>query len=290
MSWIAFTVLAAFSQACRNALQSHLSQSVSVAGVTFARFLIASPLALLYLLSLYQWQNVATLTPNSKLIMFVIAASIMQIIATSLMVLLFKQNNYAVGAGLAKSEALMAAILGMWLFGSSLSLIGWVGVAIGAVAVLMLSGFSLKLFRPQTALLGVACGSAFALTSLWVREASLATGLPFLHSAAWVLLLVLCTQTLLLGAYITYKEAKTWQTLWHKRRLTCGISVTSFIGSVGWFSAMSLQHVAYVKTLGQIEVFFTLLIAMLWLKQPTKTSDKLGLVLIGIAAVLVMLS
>ncbi|WP_105166544.1 DMT family transporter [Pseudoalteromonas sp. T1lg23B] len=290
MSWIAFTVLAAFSQAWRNALQSHLSQNVSVVGVTFARFLIASPLAFVYLLSLYQWQSVAILTPNSKLIMFVLAASIMQIIATGLMVLLFKQNNYAVGAGLAKSEALMAAILGMWLFGSTLSLIGWLGVAIGAVAVLMLSGFSLRLFRPQTALLGVACGSAFALTSLWVREASLATGLPFLHSAAWVLLLVLCTQTLLLGLYISYKEAQTWRKLWHKRILTCGISVTSFIGSVGWFSAMSLQHVAYVKTLGQIEVFFTLLIAVFWLKQPTKTSDKLGLVLIGIAAVLVMLS
>ena len=58
---------------------------------------------------------------------------------------------------------------------------------------------------------------------------------------------------------------------------------------MGWFGAMSLQHVAYVKTLGQIEVFFTMLIAVLWLKQPLKRQDTAGLVLIAIAAILVML-
>ncbi|NOU53000.1 DMT family transporter [Pseudoalteromonas sp. JBTF-M23] len=290
MSWIAFTVLAAFSQAWRNALQSQLSQSASVAGVTLARFLLAVPLAVIYLLCLYHYQNVPTLTINGSLIAYVLSASIMQIVATGLMVLLFKQNNYAVGAGLAKSEALMAAILGMALFGSALSLIGWIGVAIGAIAVLMLSGFSVKRFAPKTALLGIACGSAFALTSLWVREASLATGLPFLHSAAWVLLLVLFTQTVILSLFISLKERQTWQVLWQKRTLLSTISLTSFVGSVGWFSAMSLQHVAYVKTLGQIEVFFTMLIAVLWLKQPIKKSDNIGLLLIGIAAALVMLS
>jgi uncharacterized membrane protein len=52
---------------------------------------------------------------------------------------------------------------------------------------------------------------------------------------------------------------------------------------------MSLQHVAYVKTLGQIEVFFTILIAVLWLKQPLKRQDSAGLLLIAVAAILVML-
>ena len=46
---------------------------------------------------------------------------------------------------------------------------------------------------------------------------------------------------------------------------------------------------AYVKTLGQIEVFFTMLIAVLWLKQPLKKQDTAGLILIAIAAILVML-
>ena len=53
---------------------------------------------------------------------------------------------------------------------------------------------------------------------------------------------------------------------------------------------MSLQAVPYVKTLGQVEVFFTLLIAMLWLKDKVKIKDMLALILIAVAAILVMWS
>ncbi|TMN33525.1 DMT family transporter [Pseudoalteromonas sp. S2755] len=288
--WILFTLLAAFSQAWRNAFQSKLSEGASTASVTLARFILASPLAGLYLWSLYQIAPAESLVINDDFIAFVLGASVMQIIATGLMVVLFKQNNYAIGAGLAKSEALVAAILGVLFFGSSLTLLGWFGVFIGAIAVLLLSGFSLRAFNGKTALVGLACGTSFALTSLWVREASIASGLPFPHSAAWVLLLVLACQTVMLSMYMTMCEPHSWRVLWQRRKLTLAISVSSCIGSIGWFSAMSLEHVAYVKTLGQIEVFFTLLISFLWLKAPVKKRDSMGLLLIAIAAILVMLT
>ncbi|MBQ4812765.1 multidrug transporter [Pseudoalteromonas luteoviolacea] len=290
MGWIFFTCLAAFSQAWRNALQSKLSKHASVAAVTLARFIFALPLAGLYLFLLYLIQPAPQLEINNHFIGYVVAASVMQIVATALMVVLFKQKSFAIGAGLAKSEAIVAAILGMIFFGSTLTFLGWVGVLIGAAAVLILSGFSLQNFNIRTAVLGLACGTCFALTSLWVREASLASALPFPHSAGWVLLWVLSCQTLLLSLYITFKEAHSWQVLKQKLSLTVLVSVTSCIGSIGWFSAMSLQHVAYVKTLGQIEVFFTILIAALWLKAPPKKRDTLGLILIAIAATLVMMS
>lgn len=288
--WILFTLLAAFSQAWRNAFQSKLSESASTASVTLARFILASPLAGLYLWSLYQIAPAESLAINDDFLAFVLGASVMQIIATGLMVVLFKQNNYAIGAGLAKSEALVAAILGVLFFGSSLTLLGWFGVFIGAIAVLLLSGFSLRAFNGKTALVGLACGTSFALTSLWVREASIASGLPFPHSAAWVLLLVLVCQTVMLSMYLTIREPHSWRELWQRRKLTLAISVSSCIGSIGWFSAMSLEHVAYVKTLGQIEVFFTLLISFLWLKAPVKKRDSMGLLLIAVAAILVMLT
>ncbi|ODB43507.1 multidrug transporter [Pseudoalteromonas sp. BMB] len=288
--WILFTLLAAFSQAWRNAFQSKLSESASTASVTLARFILASPLAGLYLWSLYQIAPAESLVINDDFLAFVLGASVMQIIATGLMVVLFKQNNYAIGAGLAKSEALVAAILGVLFFGSSLTLLGWFGVFIGAIAVLLLSSFSLRAFNGKTALVGLACGTSFALTSLWVREASIASGLPFPHSAAWVLLLVLVCQTVMLSMYLTIRELHSWRVLWQRRKLTLAISVSSCIGSIGWFSAMSLEHVAYVKTLGQIEVFFTLLISFLWLKAPVKKRDSMGLLLIAVAAILVMLT
>jgi len=298
MVWILFTSLAAFSQAWRNALQSQLSRHASVAGVTLARFLFAGPIAAVYLGCLYHYREAPPLQPNALFLTYIFAAGTMQIIATGLMVVLFKQKNYAVGAGLAKSEAIIAAILGMCFFGSSLSLLGWLGVLIGAIAVSLLSGFTFKPSNPQTfkqwdiktAALGLASGSAFALTSLWVREASLANGLPFPHSAAWTLLLVIAIQTMVLAIYLTWREPETWRCLQAYGTLTLATSVASCIGSIGWFSAMSLQHVAYVKTLGQIEVFFMLLISSWWLKEPTKRQHRMGLLLIAIAAVLVILT
>ena len=294
--WILFTLMAAFMQAWRNAFQSQLSRSVSIAGVTLARFLYAGPLAALYLWSLYQWQDapladfqLANFKQGAG--KFIIAAAVMQIIATALMVKLFKLQNFAVGAGLAKSEALMAAILGTLFFGTSLSLLGWSGVLLGSVAVFILSSKgNWQSVSLQTLLLGLACGTAFALTSLWVREASLVLNVPFPHRAAWVLLLVILLQTVLLSIYILLRERHTFTQLWQQPRLTFLTSISSCLGSIGWFSAMSLEAVPYVKTLGQVEVFFMMVISSLWLKQAIQTKDVFGLLLIALAAVMVMWS
>lgn len=287
--WIYFTLLAAFSQSWRNAFQSELSKDVNVVGVTLARFLWAGPLAALYLLALYFFDSAGLPILTIKLMLFVVGASVMQIVATALMVQLFKLNNFAVGAGLAKSEALVAAILGTLFFGTSLSLFGWGGVLLGAVAILLMSsrqGF--KGLSLNTLLLGLACGTCFALTSLWVREASLTLDLPVIHRAAWVLLFVVLLQTFLLVSYLLIKDKSTIQLLLAKPKLTMLTSLTSCLGSIGWFSAMALQSVPYVKTLGQVEVFFTMLVSYFWLKQSINIKDGLGLVLIAIAAIMVM--
>lgn len=289
MSWILFTLLAAFSQSWRNAFQSRLSKEMNVTGVTLSRFLWASPLAAFYLLSLYIYQPVSLPIFTTYSYLFIVGASIMQIIATGLMVVLFKQKNFAIGAGLAKSEAPVAAFLGVLFFGTSLSLLGWVGVAVGAIAVFMLScPDGIRSLSLKTALIGLACSTSFALTSLWIREASLTLDIPFPHRAAWILLLVITLQTFVLVAYMLVKDRSTLKTMFTKPKLVIMTSIASFIGSLGWFSAMSLQTVPLVKTLGQVEVFFTMLISLFWLKERIKRKDILALILIAIAAVLVM--
>ncbi len=289
MTWILFTFFAAFMQSWRNAFQSHLSGDVKTAGVTLARFLWASPIAAVYLFSLYTFNPAPMPDFNTTFIGFIVGASVMQIIATALMVKLFKLNNYAIGAGLAKSEALVAALLGMLFFGTHLTLLGWFGVFVGGVGVFLMSTHgSLRQISLPTVILGLSCGSAFALTSLWVREASLALGLPFPYSAAWVLLLVISLQTLLIVSYLLITDIGTLKVLWSKPKITFLTSLTSCFGSIGWFSAMSLQAVPYVKTLGQVEIFFTMLISILWLKQKVRIKDGLGLILVAIAAIMVM--
>ncbi len=205
------------------------------------------------------------------------------------MVKLFQLKNFAIGAGLAKSEALVAAVLGTLFFGSQLSLLGWLGVLLGGIAiVLMSSRQGIKELSLSTALLGLLCGTGFALTSLWIREASLCLTLPYLHRAAWVLVFVINIQAVALIIWLIATDRQTLKALFQRFKLTLLISVSSCLGSIGWFSAMSIQEVPYVKTLGQIEIFFTLVIAMCWLKQPVKHKDILALVLIAIASVIVI--
>lgn len=289
MSWVFFTLSAVVLQTFRNTLQSQLSANVSTAGVTLARFLFAPPIALIYLMLLYGVSEQIIPEFTHKFVLLVLVASVMQICATSLMVMLFKQKNFAVGAGLAKSEALVAGVLGTLFFGSQLSLFGWLGILIGGAAVFVLSGGGRKgELKLKTLFIGLACGSCFALTSLFVREASHLLDVPFPHSAAWVLLWVLCIQTTLLVSYIAVKDKSTFLALKNNAKMTLATSATSCLGSICWFSAMALHHVAYVKTLGQIEVLLTILIATFWLKNKVKKHEIIGLLLIAAAAILVM--
>lgn len=291
MTWVFFTLLAAFMQAFRNAFQKQLSQTVPVLGVTLARFLFGAPLAALYLMGLYHWAPApaAPATIPLPFVGYVLAAALMQIVATGLMVKVFTFNNYAIGAGLAKSEAIFAAVLGVLFFASSLSPLGWLGVLVGALAVFLLSGLrSLKDIDGRTLWYGAGSGLSFALTSLWVREASLSLGLPYPFGAAWVLLSVISVQTIVLLVYLWLRSPATLQALASKPRLVLITSVASCIGSLGWFTAMSLQTVPLVKTLGQIEVLFTILISVLWLKEKLKAHDLAGLACIVLAAVLVL--
>jgi drug/metabolite transporter (DMT)-like permease len=289
VSWVFFTLSAVVLQTFRNALQSKLSANMSTSGVTLARFLFAPPIALTYLLLLYTFSDQGIPEFTLKFVFFVLLASVMQISATALMVILFKQKNFSVGAGLAKSEALVAGVLGTLFFGSQLSLFGWVGILVGAAAIFVMSGGGRKgQLSFKTVIIGLACGTCFALTSLFVREASHLLNVPFPHSAAWVLVWVLCIQTTLLVSYIAVKNRSTFVALKNNAKMTLATSIISCFGTICWFSALSLHHVAYVKTLGQVEVLLTMLVATFWLKNTVQKHEVVGLLLIAVAAILVM--
>ena len=288
--WISFTLFAAFMQSWRNAFQNQLSKSVSTSGVTLARFLVAAPVAGLYLLALYWWKpDTGMIRFSNTFWFYVVGASFMQILATVMMVKLFKQKNFSTGVGLAKSEALIAAVLGIFFFGTSLSMLGWLGVLVGSVAVFLLSTRSgFRDISLSTFFIGLTSGGSFALTSLWVREASITSDLPVLFRAAWVLLIVLSIQTLALLGYLLVKERKTLIDLFNRPKLLVLTGLVGCFGSLGWFTAMSIQTVPYVKTLGQIEIFFSIIVAAFWLKERPKIKDMGGLILIGVSAILVV--
>ena len=289
MSWILFTLGAVVMQTVRNALQSKLSGAVNTSGVTLSRFILAPPIALVYLLILYSSSASQVPEFSGSFITVILCASLLQIAATSLMVILFKQKNFAIGAGLAKSEALVAGVVGMLFFGSYLTPLGWAGIVIGGIAVFVLSsGNRLHGISVKTMVIGLACGTCFALTSLLVREASHMLNVQHTVAAAWVLLWVLCVQAITLGGYIAVTKPYVFRQLTNAKKQVLAISTVSCLGSICWFTAMALQHVALVKTLGQLEVLLTLVLSHYWLKNAVTKREIAGLLLIGLAAIFVM--
>ena len=289
MSWILFTLGAVIMQTVRNALQSKLSGAVNTSGVTLSRFILAPPIALVYLLILYSSSASQVPEFSGSFIAVILCASLLQIAATSLMVILFKQKNFAIGAGLAKSEALVAGVVGMLFFGSYLTPLGWAGILIGAIAVFVLSsGNRLHGISVKTMVIGLACGTCFALTSLLVREASHMLNVQHTVAAAWVLLWVLCVQAITLSGYIALTKPFVFRQLTNAKKQVLAISTVSCLGSICWFTAMALQHVALVKTLGQLEVLLTLILSHYWLKNAVTKREIAGLLLIGLAAIFVM--
>lgn len=296
--------MAAFMQSWRNALQKQLRTHVSTLGVTLSRFILALPMAAVYLLVLYKYFPQTPIPSfNLGFVVNILIAAIAQIAATAFMVMLFKSRNYAIGVGLAKSEAVIAATLGALFFAAPLNLLAWLGIIIGGIAVWLMSVSSntqnngtvaSASISKQTLITGLASGLCFALCTLFIRQAALILrndyNIGFLISAGWVLLFVLLTQTFLLTLWLTVREPTTLKTLYAHKKLTASVSLFSFLGSVGWFTAMSLQTVAMVKTLGQIEVLFTLAISAFWFKEQLNKNDYLGLVLIVIGAIFVVLA
>lgn len=291
IAWVLFTIMAAFMQAWRNAFQKQLSTTVDVYGTTLARFLFSPIFALSYLAVLYHQQPVtAVVSFSTHFWLYILIAGVSQIYATALMVKLFQQKNYAIGIGLAKSEAILAALIGVMFLQEHLTVWGWFGVLIGAIAVFFLSkGSNQTKLSFKTLVIGLGSGLCFAITSLLVREASLElTMLPFLHRAAWVLCILISFQCVILLLYLGLFSRKTLYHMGQRVGLTFKVSLCSFLASLGWFSAMSMQTVALVKTLGQIEILFSLLISAYFFKEKLARSDHLGLFLVILAAIMVI--
>ena len=66
------------------------------------------------------------------------------------------------------------------------------------------------------------------------------------------------------------------------------VGLFSALGSVGWFSAMTLERVAYVKTVSQLEVVLSILVSYWVFKERLRTYEFLGMALV-VSAIFVLL-
>ena len=96
-------------------------------------------------------------------------------------------------------------------------------------------------------------------------------------------------QTVMAGGYLLAREPAELRKALSSWRSSMWVGTLSACGSACWFSAFALAPVALVRSVGQVEMVFTLLFSRFYLKEPMKPTDVLGLALIVGGVVLIVL-
>ena len=61
------------------------------------------------------------------------------------------------------------------------------------------------------------------------------------------------------------------------------------LGSLGWFTAFTLQNAAYVRALGQVELVFSVLAAWLVFRERSSGRELAGIALIALSIAAIVL-
>jgi len=279
-------------QAIRTAGQKQLSASITPLSATLVRYLYGLPFVLLYLIFLLGDRLSAEVTAafaNERFLLFACLAAIAQIIATVLLVKVFSFRNFAVGTSFVKTEAVQTAVFALVFFGAVLSFSGWVAVLVGFIGIVIISmPTAAQDWQWRGVIVGLLSGAAFSFTALWLREASLSLDLPVLHSAAMTLLYMVILQTTICLVYSVIMESGQLAAIVMRSRLALFVGLTSALGSIGWFTAMTLQNPALVKSLGQIEFIFAFLITTQFFREKITRRELVGMLLIIVSVIILL--
>lgn len=297
--WIPASLIGGMFQAWRTAMQQRLRAELSVNGAGLVRYLYGAPLALAIVAIYSQVSGLGSPRIGGGFVLFAALGGLAQIIGTNLLIMAFGHRNFVVGTAFSKTEALQAALFAWLALGEHLHLLVILGIVIGVSGVLVLSLGGRKLsasqvlsaLREPVALCGFGSGAAFALTAVFVKQATIELAVPNPVAAAFVTLpTVMILQTLMQGAYIAVREPRTLRRVVETWRISSPVGALAALGSACWFVGFATAPVALVRVVGQIEVLFTLLFAHWYLRERTKLHEAIGLVLVVLGVVFALAS
>ncbi|MCO4842085.1 MAG: EamA family transporter [Yoonia sp.] len=295
--WIPITIGAALAQTVRFMLQKQLkSTQLSTAGATFARFVYSAPLvaicAVIYAVASGQG------TPQIPTAFWGYAAlgGTSQIIGTACVVALFAHRNFAVGITFKKTEVLLSALIGFLILGDVISMAGLGAILLGLFGVLLLSDvpaiagrFHQRIWNKGTAL-GLMSGLAFGFSGNGYRGASLSLeNGDVLYRAIVTLAFVTAFQTTIMMVWLIWRERGEITRVLQAWRIASLVGLSSMAGSLCWFTAFTLQTVAYVNALGQIELLFSVIVGAFVFGEKISRREWQGLLLLTGSIVLLVL-
>ncbi|MFQ1701764.1 DMT family transporter [Loktanella agnita] len=295
--WIPITLAAAAAQTLRFTLQKHLKATrLSTAGATFARFIYSAPLV--FVIACFYAVSTGQGAPQVPVSFwpYAIAGGLSQIAGTMCVVALFAHRNFAVGITFKKTEVLLSALVGFVILGDIVTPAALIAMVLGFAGVLLLSDtpdavgrWRQRIFNRATAL-GIGGGLAFGISGNGYRGASLslADGDVF-YRAIVTLAFVTAFQTIIMAFWLIWRERGEIMRVLRVWRVAGLVGLTSMIGSICWFTAFTLQNVAYVNALGQVELLFSLAIGAVVFREKVSPREWQGLLLLTLSVVLLML-
>ena len=297
-TWVFITFFAALMQTARTSLQKSLIKYLPTEIITWIRFIFGLPFVILYIVIL-QSIGLQFPSPSGIFIVYCLFAGLFQIIGTILLVSLFSHRNFAVSTAYSKTEAIQVAIIGSILFQEYLSIASSIAIILGMFGVVLISSSQQSIQLPtllnglkhKSVLIGIASGTSFAFDALLIREAILLLNNDNpLTNAAITLLVILILNIIQLGTWILYKNKKMFHgiSIYWKRSILVGI--TSAIGSIAWFTAFALTQAAYVKTVGQIELLFSIFVTQKIFKEGISRIEIISILFIVSSIVLLIYS
>ncbi|MBT4108963.1 MAG: EamA family transporter [Pelagibacterales bacterium] len=293
--WIPITIIAAFSQNLRSIFQKKLQENLSNIGATYVRFAYGLPFVIIYffIVNNFSEDYLSINEINLEFMLYCTIGGVSQIIATFLLLKIFVTSNFAVGTVYSKTEPIQAAFFGFILLNEMITLIGFLGILIGLVGIIITAFSKINKtysFFSSTVLLGLLSGTLFGLSAVMFRGASHSLyTYNFLLSSAFTLLIAISIQTIILTFYIYFTDIKQFHLILVNWKQSVIVGLFGAVASLCWFYAMSIQNVAYVRALGQIELIFTIFASIFYFKEKFKFAELLGIVitLIGILIILV---
>jgi drug/metabolite transporter (DMT)-like permease len=290
--WAVFTVIAAFFQTLRNAMQRELTRSLGTVGATHVRFLFGFPFALIFLIGLVLGTQVPLPRPTLAFWPWVIDGAFAQVAATALMLVAMGERSFVVTIAYLKTEAIQAAIFGLIFLHDPVTLPMIAAILIATAGVLIMSlkpGGMVGGVRPT--LIGLASGGMFALSAVGYRGAILSLHLDsFVMAATFTLVVGLVMQAATLSLYLWLRDPAVLKAIVRSWKPSLFAGFMGALASQFWFLAFALATAASVRALALIEVLFAQLVARFAFKQKTTAREAAGMVLVIAGVVLLILA
>jgi drug/metabolite transporter (DMT)-like permease len=255
--WVIVTVVATGLQVGRNALQRGLIGDAGPWGATLVRFLFGLPFSIAFTLVVTAVLNGRLhpqLSPSYWIDALTGAAT--QMVATAALLVAMRRAGFAVGTTLQQSSLPLAAILGLVIFHDTLSPLGWAGVVVTTVGLVILTW-------PKQAVEGqLLSGSAFGILSglcfgfslnAYRHAARMLEPHHPLFAAVATVTLTQAAQSLVLVAYLAWRHPWALRAVAASWRKSLGAGFCGAAASALWLLALALAPAASVRAVAVVE-------------------------------------